>query len=137
MAQVLGIKSVKSKYPAASQPAKKRKSESMRSSYDQDGTPDSTPKKPRKKKGEEAEEKRLRRYRQKPPQSYTERLQRVRTQRMFLIERTRTMAPEATHEEEVFDIAGSTGNVYNVKISKVRCTKPQFFVVNVSSLEFD
>lgn len=79
----------------------------------------------RKKKDEEPDEKRLKRFRQKPPQSYLERLGRVKAQRMFLIDRTRTTSEDGTHEEEVFDLAGSTGNIYQITISKIpRCTCP-------------
>jgi hypothetical protein len=82
-------------------------------------------KRPRKQKGEEPDEKRLRRHRAKAPGTYLERLLRVRTQRMFLIDRTRTLSADGSHEEEVFDIAGSTGNVYQVTISKIPdCTCP-------------
>ncbi len=55
------------------------------------------------------EEKRLKRFRNGPPQSYLERLGRVRSQRMFLIDRERRMSEDETCEEEVFDLAGSTG----------------------------
>lgn len=80
-----------------------------------------------KKKGEEPDEKRLKRFRQKAPQSYLERLGRVRTQRMFLVDRTRTISDDGTHDEEVFDLAGSTGNIYQITISKVpKCTCPDF-----------
>jgi hypothetical protein len=80
-----------------------------------------------KKKGEEPDEKRLKRFRQKAPQSYLERLGRVRTQRMFLVDRNRTISDDGTHEEEVFDLAGSTGNIYQITISKVpKCTCPDF-----------
>lgn len=82
-------------------------------------------KKPRKKKGEEAEEKRLKRFRAKAPVSYLERLERARGQRMFMIDRNRSLAEDGTHEEEVFSMAGSTGNIYQVTISKVpSCTCP-------------
>jgi uncharacterized Zn finger protein len=44
---------------------------------------------------------------------------------MFLIERNRTTSEDGTHEEEVFDLAGSTGNIYQVTVSKVpKCTCP-------------
>jgi len=71
----------------------------------------SKPKRVKKAKAEsdEPEEKRLRRHRARAPVTYLERLNRVRTQRMFLINRNRTMNKDRTHEEEVFDIAGSTG----------------------------
>ncbi|RFU25433.1 hypothetical protein B7463_g10913, partial [Scytalidium lignicola] len=76
-------------------------------------------------KSVKAEEKRLRRYRTHAPSSYTERLHRVRTQRMFLIDRNRTQHESGEYENEVFDIAGSTGNIYQVTISKVPdCTCP-------------
>jgi len=44
---------------------------------------------------------------------------------MFLIDRTRTTSSDASHEEEKFDLAGSTGNVYQVTVSKIPdCTCP-------------
>jgi hypothetical protein len=140
MAQVLGIKRVKSAIPSNGQPRKKRKviDHTETPNYDEEdevaaaeaqaplaGIDATKPKKPPKKKDEKPEEKRLRRFRQKPPQSFTERLDRVRTQRMFLIERNRTTSQDGMHEEEVFDIAGTTGNVYQVTISKVpNCSCP-------------
>jgi len=75
--------------------------------------------------GEEPEEKRLRRHRAKPPGTYLERLSRVRTQRMFLIDRNRTLSGDGSHEKEVFDIAGTTGNIYQVTVTKIPdCTCP-------------
>jgi hypothetical protein len=82
---------------------------------------------PRKKSknGKPTEEKRLRVFRKHAPQSYLERLDRVRSQRMFLIDRERKSSGDGSHEEEVFDIAGTTGNIYQVKIGKVpSCTCP-------------
>ncbi|KAH7407709.1 putative RING finger domain protein [Cadophora sp. MPI-SDFR-AT-0126] len=87
----------------------------------------SKPKRQRKKnaEGEEPEEKRLKRFRAKPPVSYMERLQRVTSQRMFLIDREREVGEDGESPEEKFDIAGSTGNIYQVTICKVpRCTCP-------------
>jgi hypothetical protein len=73
----------------------------------------------------EPEEKRLRLFRKKAPQTYLERLHRVRTQRMFLIDRQRNLSESRSHEEEIFDIAGTTGNLYQVTISKQpSCTCP-------------
>jgi hypothetical protein len=44
---------------------------------------------------------------------------------MFLIERTRRISDDGMYPEEVFDIAGTTGNVYQVTISKVpSCSCP-------------
>lgn len=105
-AQHLGVKGTKSTLPPSSRPTTKRKLEAYE---DLDEKP--KPKKARKVKaeGEEPEEKRLKRFRAKAPISYIERLDRVRTQRMFLIDRNRTTSADGTHEEEVFDIAGSTG----------------------------
>lgn len=89
------------------------------------GISSSPPSKKARKKLDPDEEKRLRRFRNNPPQSYRERLDRVRSQRMFLIDRKRKMSEDGTHEEEVFDLAGTTGNVYQITITKVpRCTCP-------------
>jgi hypothetical protein len=138
MAAQLGIKHVKSATPSNSQPMKKRKAVSMTQDVNEEderaaaqaqdalaSIGDTKLKRARKAKGEEPEEKRLRRFRNKPPTSYLERLDRVRTQRMFLIDRSRTTSSDGTHEEEVFDIAGSTGNIYQVTINKnPDCTCP-------------
>jgi hypothetical protein len=89
------------------------------------GIETSKPKQVRKKKGEEPEEKRLKRFRQKAPLTYLERLGRVKAQRMFLVDRNRTTSEDGTHEEEIFDLVGSTGNIYQITISKVpKCTCP-------------
>ena len=64
-------------------------------------------KKPKRAKNSGEEEKRLRRFRVKAPRSFLERLDRVQTQRMYLIDRKRS----DEELQEVFDIAGSTGNV--------------------------
>lgn len=140
IAQVYGIKSVKSTTPVPPKPAKKRKAAAPTPADDgndddefaanaaQDtlaGIGESKPKKPRKKKGEEPEEKRLKRYRVKAPLSYLERLSRVTTQRMFLIDRHRSDSDDGVSEQETFDIAGSTGNVYQVTVGKLpACTCP-------------
>ncbi|KAG4437638.1 hypothetical protein IFR05_006899 [Cadophora sp. M221] len=93
----------------------------------QAGLETSKPKRQRKKKveGEEPEEKRLKRFRVKAPVSYMERLQRVTSQRMFLIDREKGVGGDGLCPEEKFDIAGSTGNIYQVTIYQVpRCTCP-------------
>ena len=82
---------------------------------------------PRKKsrKDKPPEERRLRVFRKHTPQSFLERLERVRSQRMFLIDRERTFSTDSSNEEEVFDIAGTTGNIYKVKIGRMpSCTCP-------------
>ena len=85
---------------------------------------DTPPKKKRAVKKKD-EEKRIRVFRKRAPRSFLERLARAQTQRMFLIDRKRKMSLAWSHEEEVFDIAGTTGNIYQVTISKQpTCTCP-------------
>ena len=86
-------------------------------------------------------EKRLKMFRKQAPQSYLEKLNRALGQRcgysmacgcqklikelcrMFVIDRIRQGTSEAP--EEVIEMAGSTGNVYHVTISKLpHCTCP-------------
>jgi hypothetical protein len=133
--------SQESSYPSTSASARKRKATSYLSEeeYPSDsefaiskaqdtlaGLSDDPPtKKKHSPKKEKDEEKRLKRFRQKPPQSYLERLSRVRSQRMFLIDRNRSMSGDGMNEEEVFDIAGSTGNIYQVRVGRVpSCSCP-------------
>ncbi|KAM5455649.1 hypothetical protein MaudCBS49596_001550 [Microsporum audouinii] len=61
-------------------------------------------------------ERRLRAFRSKPPQTYLVKLERARTQRLFVLKRTRGGTDEVP--EEYIDIAGSTGNIYQVVIGK-------------------
>ncbi|KAJ3943997.1 uncharacterized protein N0V96_005517 [Colletotrichum fioriniae] len=61
-------------------------------------------------------EKRLRRYRSKPPQSFHEVYHRATTQRFYVLERRRCGIPDAPEEE--VELTGSTGNVYTVKIGQ-------------------
>ncbi|KAI9849236.1 MAG: hypothetical protein M1837_004695 [Sclerophora amabilis] len=69
-------------------------------------------------------EKRLKRFRSHAPQSYLERLERVLTQRMFLLDRDMGDGSGAGPEGS-FDLAGTTGNVYTVKIRNLpSCTCP-------------
>lgn len=115
MAKVLGIKGVKPANPVI-QPSKKRSLPAIKREADDDkGGTES--KKPRKKKVK-GEEQRLRRFREAPPKTFNDRLARVQTQRMFMLKRKRTVSADGTYEEEAFDVAGSTGNVYQVLISK-------------------
>ena len=95
--------------------------------FDEDNYVLATVECPRKKSrnGEPHEEKRLRAFRKRAPQSYLDRLERVHSQRMFLIDRERKFSADGSYEEEVFDIAGSTGNIYRVTIAKLpSCTCP-------------
>lgn len=120
--------------PRSTQPLKKRKREIVDLTQEEDevaaaaanaALAGNTPPIRRKKVKGEAEEKRLRSFRKKAPRTFLERLDRVRTQRMFLIDRSRLVSRDGTHEEEVFDIAGTTGNIYQVTISKEpSCTCP-------------
>lgn len=65
-------------------------------------------------------EKRLRRYRTKPTQTFLTKLSRARTQRMIVLSRTRI-----SELEENIDIVGSTGNIYTVTIGQLpSCTCP-------------
>ncbi|OHE99323.1 SWIM zinc finger protein [Colletotrichum orchidophilum] len=68
-------------------------------------------------------EKRLRRYRPKPPQSFHEVYHRATTQRFYVLERRRCGTPDAPEEE--IELTGSTGNVYTVKIGQTpSCSCP-------------
>jgi hypothetical protein len=79
----------------------------------------------RSRSGEPPEEKRLRVFRKHAPKLFLERFERVRSQRMFLIDRERTSSMDSSNEVEVFNIAGTTGNVYQVKIGRMpSCTCP-------------
>lgn len=97
-----------------------------------------------------ASEKRLKRFRTHPPQAYLEKLHRAQTQRMFVLDRTRTKSaskipalpstPLSTSEEAPHDpghkaeppletviLAGTTGNVYTVTISQLpTCNCPDY-----------
>jgi len=79
----------------------------------------------RSRSGEPPEEKCLRVFRKHAPKSFLERLERVRSQRMFLIDRERTSGMDSSNEVEAFNIAGTIGNIYQVKIGRIpSCTCP-------------
>ena len=85
------------------------------------------PKKQKSKTGshskEKDEEKRLRVFRKKAPLSYLEKLERATSQRMFVIDRARGGTEE--EPEETIDMAGTTGNIYSITISRLpKCTCP-------------
>ncbi|KAK1672748.1 hypothetical protein BDP55DRAFT_695963 [Colletotrichum godetiae] len=68
-------------------------------------------------------EKRLRRYRPRPPQSFHEVFHRATTQRFYVLGRRRGGTPDAPEEE--IELTGSTGNVYRVKIGQTpSCSCP-------------
>ena len=96
---------------------------------DNNTLPTAPEKKAAVKKTAKGEEKRLRQYRDKAPKTYLDRLARVITQRMFVISRTRTTSPSTGKKgggpTETIDLAGSTGNIYTITISREpRCTCP-------------
>ncbi|VUC35782.1 unnamed protein product [Clonostachys rosea] len=72
---------------------------------------------------EPSPEKRLRRFRPQPPQSFSEILYRATSQRFFVLERTRAGTEDCP--EEIVELTGSTGNIYTVSIGLVpRCDCP-------------
>lgn len=78
---------------------------------------------PKKQKKDVHEEKRLSRWRAQPTQQLRDRIHRCLTQRMVVLDRERDM--ESSPPEETFQIAGSTGNVYQVRIAnKSNCNCP-------------
>lgn len=85
------------------------------------GISDPCPKKPRKQQStKKPAEKRLRRYRAYPPQSFYEIKDRALSQRMFVLDRQRP----SSYEEHI-TMAGTTGNIYTITISKEpSCTCP-------------
>ncbi|KAH8883284.1 hypothetical protein GQ53DRAFT_753000 [Thozetella sp. PMI_491] len=75
--------------------------------------------KTRKRKNDEDEpivEKRLRKYRLQPPKSLEEVYNRALTQKFFVLSRTRCGTVECP--EELVELTGSTGNIYNVVIAR-------------------
>ncbi|KAH0089523.1 hypothetical protein KCU96_g8458, partial [Aureobasidium melanogenum] len=93
-------------------------------------------KKQKKRKAGKGEEKRLKRERTHAPQKYTTVAYRATTQRMVVIDRRRLDNNDCPHQRphcpmEEIDLAGSTGNIYTVKITHVpECTCPDFRVNN-------
>jgi hypothetical protein len=108
------------------QPVKKRESTPH---VTIDLTADSSPEKPKstpKSKQRAAsttnspstkEEKRLKRWRNSPTVEYKKVRERALTQRMFVLDRARTGT--AAQPEETVTLAGSTGNVYTVRINSL------------------
>lgn len=75
------------------------------------------------KKPPQEKEKRLRRFRSKPPASFQVKLQRAKSQRMIVLGRRRMVKDGAPCE--ILEIVGSTGNVYEVLIDRSpTCTCP-------------
>lgn len=82
-------------------------------------TPRTAPPPPRKRKAggdHEAAEKRPRRHRARPPQAFRDVYARALSQRFFVLGRRRGGSDECPHE--TFALAGSTGNVYTVRVDR-------------------
>jgi hypothetical protein len=69
-----------------------------------------------KTKAEPGEEKRLRPFRKQAPKAFDNIWFRATTQRFFVLKRTRRDTDECPEEE--FELAGTTGNVYTVRIAR-------------------
>ncbi|OLN86552.1 E3 ubiquitin-protein ligase Zswim2 [Colletotrichum chlorophyti] len=70
-------------------------------------------------------EKRLRRFRPKPPQSFHEVYRRAITQRFYVLDRRRCGTAEVPEEE--VELTGSTGNIYTVTIRELpSCSCPHY-----------
>ncbi|KAB5547144.1 SWIM zinc finger protein [Coniochaeta sp. 2T2.1] len=102
--------------PTSSAKRKRTAEASTSYSYHDDASPSKKAKTPRKNKCDPPEEKRLRRHRPKPPQSFTEVYARATSQRFFVLSRTRTGYGD--EQEETVELAGSTGNIYTVTIAR-------------------
>ncbi|KAF4820389.1 hypothetical protein CGCTS75_v011357 [Colletotrichum tropicale] len=87
-----------------------------------------TPEKKKPKKDPSAE-KRLRRFRPRPPSNFSDVYNRALTQRFYVLERRRCGTDEVPEEE--VELTGSTGNIYTVKIAqRPTCTCPHFLAGN-------
>ncbi|KAH8648476.1 hypothetical protein BX600DRAFT_517861 [Xylariales sp. PMI_506] len=73
-------------------------------------------KKAENSKSAKTEEKRLRRFRPRPPTSFQEIYSRATSQRFYVLGRSRRGTPQSP--EEIVDLTGSTGNIYQVHISR-------------------
>jgi len=71
-------------------------------------------------------EKRLKRFRSKPTNPIRDRIKRAITQRLYLVQTSQpTICPENGGPSIAFAVLGSTGNIYEVTISKIpRCNCP-------------
>ncbi|KAI1329992.1 hypothetical protein F5Y16DRAFT_396857 [Xylariaceae sp. FL0255] len=102
-------------------PSKRKASEATESPE----TGKSLNKKPKQKKAvQSAEEKRLRRFRPKAPQAFDIVYERATSQRLvsilapfYVLKRTRRGTEE--YPEEMVEMTGSTGNIYNVLIARI------------------
>lgn len=112
--------------------SRKRKSAALTRDDNNDANAEITPSSKKTKSAATDTEKRLRVYRKRAPQAYADIRHRALTQRMFVIDRKRTPAPADIHPQspdnhatEVVSLAGTTGNIYQITISRVpSCTCP-------------
>ncbi|KAL8383508.1 hypothetical protein RB595_010625 [Gaeumannomyces hyphopodioides] len=70
----------------------------------------------KRKAAKKNDEKRLRRFRDKAPQSFYPIYERATSQRFFVLDRARCGTDDCP--EEKLELAGSTGNVYNIHIAR-------------------
>lgn len=111
---------------------RKRKSAALTRDDNNDANAEITPSSKKTKSAATDTEKRLRVYRKRAPQAYADIRHRALTQRMFVIDRKRTPAPADIHPQspdnhatEVVSLAGTTGNIYHITVSRVpSCTCP-------------
>lgn len=100
-----------------------------------DDDEDAAPSK-RSKKGVRGGEKRLKQFRKQAPQKIAAVVHRATTQRMVVIDRRRMNTDDCPHRNpncpiEEVDLAGSTGNVYTVRVTHIpECTCPDFRIRN-------
>ena len=67
-------------------------------------------------------ERRLRPFEAEPDETYKKKLKKIRKERMFMLDRTKSLDRDG-FACEIFDIAGSTGNIYQTTIGrKPNCT---------------
>ncbi|KAJ9160555.1 SWIM zinc finger protein [Coniochaeta hoffmannii] len=101
--------------PSSSSSSAKRKRHGETTSYDIAFPSKKQARTPSKKRNPD-EEKRLRRYRAKAPQSFGEVYSRATSQRFFVLSRSRT--GRGDEQEETVELAGTTGNIYTVTIAR-------------------
>jgi hypothetical protein len=95
--------------------SQKRKRAQDSTGYDVASPPKKQARTPRKRRDPD-EEKRLRRYRPKAPQSFNDVYSRATSQRFYVLSRSRT--GHGDEQEETVELAGTTGNIYTVTIAR-------------------
>jgi hypothetical protein len=69
-----------------------------------------------------------------PDEEYKKRIKKVKKERMFMLDRTKRVDSQG-YECEEFDIAGSTGNIYQTTIGRVpKCTCMDAVCIHVHSI---